>query len=54
VAARGVRVVTGDNRDNPDADSNGAGKSALVMAPMWAITGRSDARVEVSLPRCVG
>jgi hypothetical protein len=39
--------VTGCNEDEAAADSNGAGKSALVMAPLWALTGRSDARSEV-------
>ena len=28
------------------ADSNGAGKTSLAMAPHWAITGRSDARAD--------
>ena len=46
LAARGVRVVCGRNEDDAGADSNGAGKSALVMAPLWALTGRSDARAE--------
>jgi hypothetical protein len=43
----GLRVVSGRNEDDEGADSNGAGKTALVMAPLWAITGRSDARAEV-------
>ena len=43
---RGVCAVVGDNRDDRCSDSNGAGKTTLVMAPMWALTGRSDARVE--------
>ncbi|KAK9830414.1 hypothetical protein WJX72_011641 [[Myrmecia] bisecta] len=46
LAGRGVRAVTGRNEDDLGADSNGAGKSALMMAPLWAITGRSDARAE--------
>ena len=44
---RGVRVISGRSEDVDAADSNGAGKSALVMAPAWALTGRSDARAEV-------
>ena len=43
---RGVCAVVGDNGDDRCSDSNGAGKTTLVMAPMWALTGRSDARVE--------
>lgn len=44
---RGLRVITGKNNDDPASDSNGAGKSALVMAPLWAITGRTEPRSEV-------
>lgn len=44
---RGIRVVTGRNHDDDGSQSNGAGKSVLVMAPLWALTGRSDARSEV-------
>ena len=44
--SRGRRVVTGRNADDAGSASNGAGKSALVMAPLWALTGRSDARAE--------
>ncbi len=47
LASRGVRVISGRSEDVEAADSNGAGKSALVMAPAWALTGRSDARAEV-------
>ncbi len=32
------------------AESNGAGKSALAMSAVWALTGHSDARNEVSAP----
>lgn len=39
-----VRVVTGRNFDDPGCLSNGAGKTALVMAPMWALTGSTEAR----------
>ncbi len=50
---RGIRVITGSNLDDDGSQSNGAGKSVLVMAPLWALTGRSDARSEVSaLPEC--
>lgn len=37
--------VEGDSRTG--MDSNGAGKTALVMAPLWALTGDVDARSEV-------
>ena len=42
-------VVTGQVQDSAEAgvESNGAGKSALVMAPLWALTGSTDARAEV-------
>lgn len=39
-----VRIVTGKNVDDPGCLSNGAGKTALVMAPMWALTGSTEAR----------
>lgn len=44
--SRGFCVVTGLNEDDEGAESNGAGKSALVMAPLWCLTGKSDARTE--------
>ena len=34
--------------DDDGSQSNGSGKSSLVMAPLWALTGRSDARAEVN------
>ena len=45
---KGARVVTGRNLDDDGTQSNASGKSSLVMAPLWALTGRSDARAEVS------
>ena len=45
---KGARVLTGRNMDDDGSQSNGSGKSSLVMAPLWALTGRSDARAEVS------
>ncbi|KAK9812526.1 hypothetical protein WJX73_005975 [Symbiochloris irregularis] len=45
---RGLRVITGQNLDDPASASNGAGKSALVMAPLWAITGKTEPRSETS------
>eukprot|EP00897_Mesotaenium_endlicherianum_P010219 jgi/Mesen1/9225/ME000591S08544 len=40
LAARGVRIVSGQNLDSSGAaDSNGAGKTTLVMAPLWALSG---------------
>lgn len=41
-------MLTGRNMDDDGSQSNGSGKSSLVMAPLWALTGRSDARAEVS------
>ena len=52
LAGRGVRMVSGRSQDSDAADSNGAGKSALVMAPSWALSGRSDARLEVRSQLC--
>ncbi|KAG2498517.1 hypothetical protein HYH03_003768 [Edaphochlamys debaryana] len=46
LASRGVRVVVGSNLDEPGADSNGAGKTCLVGAPLWALTGDVLARTE--------
>ena len=40
-------MVVGENRDEPGADSNGAGKTSLVAAPLWALTGDVLARTEV-------
>ena len=50
LGARGVRVVSGCNEDDAGADSNGAGKSALVMAPLWALTVPLSAK-QCSMPR---
>ena len=55
---RGLVVVTGkvvvENNNNNTvattnvgAESNGAGKTALVMAPLWALTGDVDSRSEI-------
>ena len=52
LVGRGFCVVTGRNEDDLGSESNGAGKSALVMAPLWALTGKSDARVEVKPVLC--
>ncbi|GAX81140.1 hypothetical protein CEUSTIGMA_g8573.t1, partial [Chlamydomonas eustigma] len=43
---RGLRVITGANDDESMADSNGAGKTSLVTAPLWALTGDMLARTE--------
>ena len=48
--ARGLVVITGQrlgDTNRPEAkglESNGAGKTALAMAPLWALTGEMDAR----------
>lgn len=44
---QGIRVISGRNLDDVSSESNGAGKSMLVTAPLWAVTGRLDARAEV-------
>jgi hypothetical protein len=45
---QGVRMVTGrvvaHNGDDNVGGSNGAGKTALVMAPLWAMSGETDPR----------
>lgn len=46
---RGVVAVVGDG-----PASNGVGKSTLVMAALWALTGRGDARPVGSVDRGVG
>ncbi|GLI58613.1 hypothetical protein VaNZ11_000347 [Volvox africanus] len=46
LSARGVRVIVGENHDEPGADSNGAGKTSLVTAPLWALTGEVLSRTE--------
>ena len=54
LGSRGLRVVSGRNEDDTGADSNGAGKSALVMAALWCLTGRSEARTLVGAPNLQG
>ena len=44
---QGIRVISGSNLDDDGSLSNGAGKSALVMSALWALTGRTDPRAEV-------
>eukprot|EP00850_Spirogloea_muscicola_P000240 SM000001S04642 [mRNA] locus=s1:1465793:1468555:+ [translate_table: standard] len=39
LARTGIRIVTGMNKDTSGSSSNGAGKTYLVMAPLWALTG---------------
>ncbi|KAK9831282.1 hypothetical protein WJX74_010231 [Apatococcus lobatus] len=43
---QGIRVISGSNLDDDGSMSNGAGKSALVMSALWALTGRTDPRAE--------
>lgn len=52
LGTRGLVVVTGQVEDTEDAgvESNGAGKTALMMAPLWALTGDVDARAEGAAP----
>jgi len=46
---RGLCVITGQNDEDGATDSNGAGKSAFAMSAVWALTGRSEARREVTV-----
>lgn len=39
LADRGLVLIQGENRDDPSADSNGAGKSSVVEAVCWALYG---------------
>lgn len=39
---RGVTVISGDNRDDDSSQSNGAGKTSLVSALLWAFRVRGD------------
>lgn len=41
---RGAVLLKGENRDDPGSDSNGAGKTSLLMAPLWILTGETDPR----------
>jgi len=50
LANLGFCAITGCNMEDQAAESNGAGKSALAMSAVWALTGLSDARNEVSAP----
>ena len=51
LSGRGLVVVSGAVEgaaaEGAGVQSNGAGKSALVMAPLWALTGDTDMRAEV-------
>ena len=47
LSGRGLRIITGMNEDDDGADSNGAGKTSLVAAPLWCLTGDMLARTEV-------
>jgi len=38
----GLRMICGDNRDDLQSDSNGAGKSSLASATLWCLTGQLD------------
>lgn len=38
---QGLVFVEGDNRDDPQAESNGAGKSSVVEGVVWALTGQT-------------
>jgi len=50
LAALGFCAITGCNMEDQAAESNGAGKSALAMSAVWALTGHSDAKNEVVAP----
>jgi DNA repair exonuclease SbcCD ATPase subunit len=54
---RGVRLVTGNSGGRVGSDglgSNGAGKTALVMAPLWALSGETDPRPDGRSTRGLG
>lgn len=38
---RGLVLIQGENRDDPSANSNGAGKSTIVEALCWALYGKT-------------
>lgn len=38
---QGLLVITGENRDDPSADSNGSGKSAVVESIYWGLYGNT-------------
>lgn len=44
----GFCAITGCNMEDEAAESNGAGKSALAMSGVWALSGRSNAGKEVA------
>ena len=44
LADRGAVLVTGQNLDMPGAESNGSGKSTIMCAALWCLTGESDPR----------
>ena len=39
--------MSGHNADDSGSSSNGAGKTSLISAPLWALTGSLMARTEV-------
>ena len=41
LAERGLLLIEGENRDEPDSNSNKAGKSAIVEAVVWALYGKT-------------
>ena len=49
LSGRGLRIITGRNEDDNGADSNGTGKTSLVAAPLWCLTGDMLARTEVGV-----
>ncbi|GAB4817224.1 hypothetical protein N2152v2_004270 [Parachlorella kessleri] len=53
LGSRGLVVVTGRVEGPLEAgmESNGAGKTALMMAPLWALTGSVDSRSESNVGR---
>lgn len=41
LANQGLVLIAGENKDDPSADSNGAGKSSLMEAVCWALWGKT-------------
>jgi hypothetical protein len=46
---RGVTVISGDNRDDDSSQSNGAGKTSLVSALLWAFKVRVAGQRKVAM-----
>ncbi|QDZ23408.1 P-loop-containing nucleoside triphosphate hydrolase [Chloropicon primus] len=43
-----LRIISGENVDSDGATSNGAGKTSLLMAAIWALTGKTELKGDPS------